>query len=219
MSASDQCRKESPGAGSGTLEPVRERHSVRQDRLEVNDVRQLLKNLPVRTPSVDLKLRLRVAASREASHRRTVPQGLLPAMGYHLNQCISMLMRPMAIPTAGGFLSALLLFGVLSPSLFVRGTVRTSTDIPTGLYLEPSVKSSLPLEYDGEAMLVEVALDQQGRLIEYSVSPGTRATPEVMRSIENHLLTMVFNPAVVFGQPTASKMKIWLLNNRIDIRG
>lgn len=218
MTASDKCRQQSSAAECGP-EPVRNRQSGRPDRLELSDLRQLLKSLPDRTPSEDLKLRLRVAASREASRRRTVPQGTIPALWYHFNQWMSELMRPIAIPTAGGFLSALLLFGVLSPSLFVRGAVTRSADIPTVLYMEPSVKSSLPLEYDGEAMLVEVALDQEGRLIDYSVPLGRVSSPEARRSIENHLLTMVFNPAVVFGQPTASKLKIWLLSNRIDIRG
>jgi hypothetical protein len=160
-----------------------------------------------------------VVASREASRRRTVPQGGFAALWFHFNQWFSELMRPIAIPTAGGFLSALLLFGVLSPSLFVRGAVTRSADIPTVLYMVPSVKSSLPLEYEGEETLVEVALDEEGRLIEYSMPQGQVASLEARRSLENHLLTMVFNPAVVFGQPTASKLKIWLRSNRIDIRG
>jgi hypothetical protein len=166
-----------------------------------------------------LKLRLRVIGSREASRRRTVPHGKLAALWFYFNQWITELMRPIAIPTAGGFVSALVLFGALSPSLVVRGAVAETADIPTVLYMEPSVKSSLPLVYEGEAMLVEVALDEAGRLIDYSMPAGDASSREVRLSIENHLLTMVFNPAVVFGQPTASKLKIWMRNNRIDIRG
>jgi hypothetical protein len=212
MTASDNFRNEGSAAASRSRAPVRERQSI-------TDVRQLLRALPRRSPPDDLRVRLQVLASREASRRRTVPEGTLAALWFHFNQWFAELMRPIAIPTAGGFLSALLLFGVLSPSLFVRGTVTESADIPTVLYMEPSVKSSLPLEYEGEAMLVEVALDQEGRLIDYSVSQGRVGSLGNRRSIENHLLTMVFNPAVVFGQPTASKLKIWLRSNRIDIRG
>ena len=206
----DNCRNES-SAG-------RRSRALGYGRQPITDVRQLLASLPTHVPPEDLRMRLRVTASREASRRRTVPEGTFAALWYHFNQWFSELMRPIAIPTAGGFFSAILLFGVLSPSLFVRGAVTQSADIPTVLYMEPSVKSSLPLEYDGEEALVEVALDQEGRLIEYSMPHG-RVAPEERRSIENHLLTMVFNPAVVFGQPTASKLKIWLRSNRIDIRG
>lgn len=211
MTASDDNRTNSSAAHSRS-------RAMARDRQSIPDVQRLLRSLPNRGVPEHLKVGLRVIASREASRRRTVPQGKLAALWFHFNQSFNELMRPIAIPTAGGFLSALLLFGVLSPSLFVRGTVRDIVDIPTGLYMEPSVKSTLPLNYDGEAMLVEVALDEYGRLIDYS-PVGSLSSVEERRSIENHLLTMVFNPAVVFGQPTASKLKIWLRNNRIDIRG
>lgn len=183
------------------------------------DVRQVLQSLPRRTPSEDLKVQLRVLASREASRRRTVPQGKFAAMWHHFNEWMSELMRPIAIPTAGGFVSALLLFGMLSPSLAVRGVAVESVDIPTGLYIGASVESSLPLAYEGESLLVEVALDKEGRMIDYSVPEGQLSSPSLRRSIENHLLTMVFNPATTFGQPTAAKLKVWLRTNRIDIRG
>jgi hypothetical protein len=212
MTGSDNYRNQSSAAGSRSRAQARDRQSIA-------DISGLLKSLPQRTPPVDLKIRLKVLASREASRRRTVPQGSFAALWFHFNQWFSELMRPIAIPTAGGFFSALLLFGVLSPSLFVRGAVTRSADTPTVLYMVPSVKSSLPLEYEGEAMLVEVVLDEEGRLVEYSVPEGHVASQEARRSLENHLLTMVFNPAVVFGQPTASKLKIWLRSNRIDIRG
>ena len=212
MTGSDNYRNDSSAATSRS-------RALARDRQSVADIPRLLKSVPQRTPPQDLRIRLQVTASREASRRRTVPQGSFAALWFHFNQWFAELMRPIAIPTAGGFLSALLLFGVLSPSLFVRGAVTGSADIPTVLYTVPSVKSSLPLEYDGEATLVEVALDQEGRLIEYSVPQGHVGSLEARRSLENHLLTMVFNPAVVFGQPTASKLKIWLRSNRIDIRG
>lgn len=214
MTGPDKYRNESSAARSGGRAAARDRQSI------TSNIRPVLKSLPSRQPPEDLKVRLRVIASKEASRRRTIPQGKFAALWYHFSQWTSELMRPVAIPTAGGFISALLLFGVLSPSLFVRAVATPVADVPTALYMEPSVKSSLPLEYDGEATLVEVALDQQGRLIDYSISDGTSSSKESRRSLENHLLTMVFSPATVFGQPTPSKMKIWLLrSNRIDIRG
>ena len=44
------------------------------------------------------------------------------------------LMRPLAIPTAGGFAAALVLFSMLAPSLAVRGGSVSTADTPTGLY-------------------------------------------------------------------------------------
>jgi hypothetical protein len=212
MTGSENLRNNRSAAASRSRATARDRQSPA-------DIRLTLKSLPSRPVPEDVQLRVRVIASREASRRRTIPEGKFAALWYHLNQWMSDLMRPVAIPTAGGFVSALLLFGVLSPSLFVRAAVTSTADTPTVLYMEPSVKSSLPLEFDGEAMLVEVALDEEGRLIEYSLPSGDASTAQARRSVENHLLTMVFNPAIVFGQPTASKLKIWLRSNRIDIRG
>ena len=65
------------------------------------------------------------------------------------------LMRPLAMPTAGGFASAVILFGSrcpsgYSPSLAIP--MPAMIDVPTGLYTEASVKSICPVRISRRAI-------------------------------------------------------------------
>src|SRR5687767_12130421 len=111
-------------------------------------VRHLLRGLPEREPAAELRMRLRVLASKESSRRRarvTWSQTVRTWVS-DFSLLANNLMRPLAIPTAGGFVSALLLFGVLAPGLATRGAV-AGQDIPTVLYTEPSVRSITPFGF------------------------------------------------------------------------
>lgn len=207
--------------------PAREQQQLRRHLLscadcaeyspETRKLRAALRAIPAPTPSGDLNLRLRVLASREAS-RRKQGTGRMQLVR-RLQRWADELMRPLAIPTAGGFASALLLFAMLAPSLAMRAHSPAGEDIPTGLYTEASVKSSLPFGYEGQDVLVEVYIDGSGHMVEYTIPFASAASPELRRSIENHLLTMVFNPATNFGQPIAGKIRVWFHTSRIDVRG
>ena len=96
-------------------------------------------------------------------------------------------MRPLAIPTAGGFVSALLLFAVLAPGLTTRGAT-PGNDVPTVLYTEASVRSFIPLGFHNENITIEVTIDGDGRVIDYSLPNGPSKDPALHRSIENYLL-------------------------------
>ena len=194
--------------------------SVGVNQLSDARLRTALKSLPAQIPAADLKLRLQVLASREASRQRQFRSGRLAFWMHEFRQWMDNLMRPIAIPTAGGFFSALLLFATLAPSLAVRGVPASLVDVPTGLYTEASVKSSLPFGYDGQEVIVELTLDEGGRMVDYSLPQAqAESSPEIRRYIENHLLTMQFTPAMAFGQPMAAKLRIWFRSNRIDVRG
>jgi len=187
---------------------------------EVRRMRAALKSLPVRVSPGDLDLRLRIMASQEASRRRLALKHPFGFARQTAQRWLGELMRPIAIPTAGGFFSALLLFGVIAPPLAMRGDTGLIADVPTGLYQEASVKSSLPFGYDGDAVLVEISVDEDGRMIDYAMAkPYYLKSPELRRNIETHLLTMVFNPARSFGQPMVGKLRLWFRTNRIDVRG
>ena len=194
--------------------------SVGAGQLSDVRLRTTLKSLPVQAPPPDLRVQLQVLASREASRQRQIRSGRLAFWFRELRHWMDELMRPLAIPTAGGFVSALLLFAVLAPSLAVRGVPASLVDVPTALYTEASVKSLLPFGYDGGELVVELTVDEGGRMVDYSLpqAPHT-STPEMRRYIENHLLTMQFTPATTFGQPTPTKLRIWFRSNRIDVRG
>lgn len=219
MTGPDLCRE------SGSLEPTRRsRNAVGcpapANRLSDAGLRAALKSLPPQMPPPDFRVRLQVLASKEAARQRELRAGKLAFWLRQCRQWVDDLMRPIAIPTAGGFASALLLFAVLAPSIAARSVPVSLVDVPTVLYTEASVKSSLPFGYDGQEVVVELSLDEGGRMVDYSLPESAKtSSPEIRRYIENHLLTMQFIPATAFGQPTAAKLRIWFRSNRIDVRG
>jgi len=136
---------------------------------EIRELRCTLKSLPQRRLSEDLGMRLRVLASKESSRRKSRASlaDLWNTWMSDFRLWANNLMRPLAIPTAGGFASALLLFGVLAPSLAMRGAVVTTEDVPTVLYTEASVRSFMPLGFHDEDITIEVTIDGDGRVIDY----------------------------------------------------
>ena len=189
--------------------------------VDIRQIRQALRSMPQRIAPPELDLKLRVLASQQASYRRQTRGSRAVAVWQRVRSWANELMRPVALPTAGGFASAVVLFGLLAPSLALRSAPVEPFDIPTALYTEASVKSSLPLAYDGDEMLVELTVDEAGRMVDYSLPAHVQAQfpMPARRNIENHLLTMVFNPATTFGQPIAGRVRIWLRNSKITIRG
>jgi len=129
-------------------------------------------------------------------------------------------MRPLAIPTAGGFASAMVLFSVFASGLGMPTCTATHVDVPTGLYTEASVKSYLPLGFQNSDLFVELTIDDQGRVVDYTLpAMSSPASQELRRNIENHLLFTQFNPATSFGQPIVGKVRLWFRSSRIDVKG
>ncbi len=129
---------------------------------------------------------------------------------------LSNLMRPVALPAAGGLLTALILFGVLIPAVSFRRAA-FSHDVPTALSTEPQFKqaSLLPVSDD---LLVEAWIDEQGKISSYRVLNSTQGqSANLEYQLGNVLLTTVFVPATRFGQPTSGKVLFSL--RRINIRG
>jgi len=129
---------------------------------------------------------------------------------------LSNLMRPVALPAAGGVLTALILFGVLIQAVSFRRAV-FNHDVPTALSTDPQFKqASLPPVF--EDLLVEAWIDEQGRISSYRIlnaPPGQGASVDYQ--LGNVLLTTIFEPATRFGQPISGKVLFSL--RRINIRG
>jgi len=132
------------------------------------------------------------------------------------------LMRPLALPVAGGLLSAVVLFGLVVPNFFAPHPVSNSADVPTVLSSEPNFVGLGPFGFTvEEPFAVDVKLDSQGRFVDYSL-PGSQAwtkDPEVRRSIENALLFTRISPGTTFGQPASSSIRIIIRRSYIDVRG
>jgi hypothetical protein len=129
------------------------------------------------------------------------------------------LMRPLAIPAAGGLVSALVLFSILTPPLTI-GVVSANNDIPTVLYTEASLKS-VPFVYGDDDIVVELTIDEQGNMVDYKLPTRSHLdeSPDLRRLFESNLLFTKFTPATTFGQPMVGKVRISFRASRIDVKG
>jgi hypothetical protein len=191
------------------------------DNGEFRNVRQVLQDLPRREVNPDLHMRLRVLASRESARQRaraTLYQRCRTWLA-DFRLVADNLMRPLAIPTAGGFFSALFLFGVLAPTLATPTAAAVSQDVPTALYTDAYVQFYSPVGFRNVDVPVEVTISPEGRVIEFSIPSEYHVSPELERSIANTLLFTQFVPVRNFGQPIKSKIRTWIQNHQIDVRG
>jgi hypothetical protein len=127
------------------------------------------------------------------------------------------LMRPMALPFAGGVLSALVMFAMLVPSLAFPHNFRN--DVPLWrLYTDPALEEMNPVDA-GDEIVVEVTIDERGRVQGYVVTQG-RMTPEIENNLENNLVLFSrFAPATVFGRPTWGRVLVSFRRSQISVRG
>ena len=129
-------------------------------------------------------------------------------------------MRPLAVPVAGGVFSAVTLFNLWVVPAY-PAFARTGADVPTQLSTEARVKGFSSIGTAGEDVVLDVALDDSGRMVDYKIlSTGYMPDANSRRKLENLLVFQTtFVPATSFGQPTASKIRLWLSSSRIDVKG
>ena len=124
-------------------------------------------------------------------------------------------MRPIAVPAAGGLLSAVVLFGILMSGLAASGPGLNS-DVPityfaTTWVTDPSLRSPPPFGID-ENVVVEAFVDGRGAVYDFRVVrlPATHPADhaKLKSELANVLLTASFDPATIWGQPVRGKMLI-----------
>src|ERR1700722_8019874 len=173
--------------------------AARQERAV--QLRRSLRSLPMAAPPARLATDLRILASKEVLRRQRMGS-LSSLLRYGIERCrlpIDNLMRPLALPAAGGLVSALFIFVTLIPSLgFLRGD--SSNDKPTALYTEASVVSMADVasrSKSSDDTVVEVQINELGHMVDYRVLQG-----QMSSEIGNLLLFTTFTPATMFLQPT-----------------
>jgi anti-sigma factor RsiW len=171
----------------------------------------------------ELSARLRVMASHERERRvaRMSLSARLSDWAGHARLCFDNLMRPLALPFAGGSLMALVTFSLLVPSLsfphnfgdqsWFKPPMPESTYVPGVVHNALIVRSDIAVPQGMNA--VELTIDEQGKVRDYSVAGGS-LTPDLQSII---MLPPPFHPATVLGLPIPSKVKVievQLPNNR-----
>lgn len=185
-------------------------------------IREALRSLPQRTPPPDLTLRLRVAASKarlESSGAATPWSRWRDRFQLSLKN----LMRPLALPLVGGLCSAIVLFSALVPtftSTFAEAKTSTRWDVPTMLNTEPTVKYMVPVAFAETDAVVDLTIDEQGRVVNYRIvsAPGQQ-TEELRRRLENRILFIEFWPATAFSKPVAGTIRVSFGSGHVEVRG
>ncbi|MBL8217572.1 MAG: zf-HC2 domain-containing protein [Bryobacterales bacterium] len=186
---------------------------------ELQRTRGMVRSLHgAKTPPADLAARLKVMAVREAAGRRDAvrKESAIAFAWSGLQQRVRNSMQPLALPFAGGLVSAMVLFSMLLPTFPVVART-TPHDVPLGFYQEPTVVSVAPFGFANDEIIVEVTLDDQGQVIDCRL-PDT-ASAEMRREIENTLLFSRFTPALAFGQPTTARLRLTFRRSHIDVKG
>jgi hypothetical protein len=177
--------------------------------------RSTLKRLPVLAVPKNLTSKLRVLASYDRERRQGAGEFSSPWQRYLTRARLHLqdLMRPLALPAAGGLLSSVLFFTMLVDTFAVQ--MPTMNDIPIGRYTQVRVDSLSPFGFTGCKMTVELTVDKTGRVIGFSVPNGT-VTPEEMKQLGNLILFSSFSPAQADGQPTSGKVVVKTLHINVE---
>ncbi|MEP7354440.1 MAG: hypothetical protein ABI824_14535 [Acidobacteriota bacterium] len=184
----------------------------------------MLKSLPQRVPPARLTSSLLALATRE--HQRALAPALklrFPTRWYdRLQLDIQNLMRPLAVPFAGGVFSAVALFSLFVVPAYPVLAIQGRADVPTGLSTTAQIyRTSSATGMSGAEVVVDILVDGQGRMIDYViVSGGTNLKdPHIRTGLENVLLFTEFVPATAFGQPKSGRVRLSLHSSSINVKG
>jgi hypothetical protein len=184
--------------------------------------RQAMKALPARIPPPLLDTRLRVLASRERQRRqsRLSVAHAFNAWRERTSFSLRNLMRPLALPVAGGIFSAAVLFSTILPDLVWR-IQNTTADVPTALLTQAVIKDAAPMGIAEDEIVVDCSVDDHGHMTDYRVIRGKNllTDEEMRRSLENKLMFTTFTPATQFGQPTAGTVRVFFQTTKVVVRG
>ena len=193
-------------------------HECASRSRDLAGVRNVLRALPVKQLPARLASELQVLASHERARRVAGPWRIaLEAFRLAVNN----LMRPVAIPFAGGVASAMFLFSMLTPTLTIRAA-DARTDVPAyhWLYTQGTMIDTPPFGFQGNEIEVVLTLDKNGQITDYACSDG-KVSRQVMDSIGNTLLFSSFEPPTMFGLPMAGKIRVTFkkVGDHIVVRG
>jgi hypothetical protein len=187
---------------------------------DLSELHSALRSLPSAAPPARLLTQLQVIASRE--RMRQLSRGTLTALIHfwagELRLFFDNLMRPLAIPFAGGLVSALFLFTMLAPAL--QFPHRSGHDVLlSGLFAQSQATfEEIPqFGFSEDDVVVLVTLDRDGRMIDYSIP--NNVTSKLRNDIANMILFTRFEPATELGMPIAGKILVSFRRDKIVVHG
>ncbi|HVW85527.1 MAG TPA: zf-HC2 domain-containing protein [Bryobacteraceae bacterium] len=184
---------------------------------EVRSLRSGLRHLPVRHVPPMVNTRLRVLASRERS-RQLARQDFASWMAEQKSRAklfFDNLLKPFAVPAAGGVLASFLCFGVIVDNLHVIQDLRN--DLPVGISTDVAIDELTPFSFRGQDLMVQLTVDSTGHVTDFELPQTANPTPAELQEIGNLVLYSTFTPAFRFGRPVASKRYFYI--GHISVKG
>jgi hypothetical protein len=173
---------------------------------DVSSLRNGFRNLPMQVVPPLTATKLQVLASRERSRRllRMDPKAWLRDKLSSARMTFSHFLRPFAVPATGGLLASCLCFTAIAHTLHLRPYL-VGEDTPFGLFSEMTIDDVSPFSFPGKDVTVQVTVDADGKVADYTMAQGARPTPEEFEQVGSFLLYSTFNPAMRSGERVSSK--------------
>jgi hypothetical protein len=189
---------------------------------DISSMHNGFRHLPVQAmpPLVTTKLQILASRERSRQYMRLHPALWLRDKFASLMLAFDHFLRPYAVPATGGFLASCLCFSLIARTLELRPYL-VDNDIPIGIFSQITVGNSSPFSVPGQDIYVQVTVDANGNVINYSAMPGSNPTPEQMERIGGWILYSTFAPAMRDGLRVSSK-RIFVINHmdyQVDSRG
>jgi hypothetical protein len=196
-----------------------------EDHLEsVQEMRAAMADMAKIPVPAALTARLQVAASHEYARRVAHANFAARVRDWKgtIRLFVDNLMRPFAVPVTGGLVSALVLFGLLVPSLTLHRS--TAAEPPLALLTDPEGEivggakfgnvarlESGDVTISGNEVSLVLLIDARGYVQDYYLSDG-----ELTQEMKNLILLSRFTPATIYGQPTwGLKQVVFQHSNRM----
>lgn len=173
---------------------------------EMRSVRSSLGRLPEPQIPTNLRVRLRVAASRERQILMETRWSRLQRIWNRWRTRLDEWMRPLTLPATGGLLSSFVLFGALA---FTIGTSTRSVtyEVPV-IYQERIDANLVPVELRNSVVLT-LSLDGNGRIRDYAVRDGAASfVGDAARLQSNSISLPAFPSVLALPQPISSDIRI-----------
>ncbi len=175
---------------------------------QIDETRSHLRRTPSIAPPRALKTRLRIMASREQQTQEQHHGSRVRVFWEKWKFRIDELMRPLTIPATGGLLSSLILFALFG--LTIESSVQSATyEVPV-FYSEHMDANLVPVELRS-AVVLNIALDTKGRILDYSVRDGSASfTGDASRLQYNNISMPEFPTVLALARPISSDISISL---------
>jgi hypothetical protein len=173
---------------------------------DISSLRTGFRHLPVRSVPPLVATRLQVLSSRERSRQllRMDPGAWLRDKLSSAMMAFNHFLRPFAVPATGGLLASCLCFTLIAHTLHLRPYL-LGDDTPIGIFSDMTIDDVSPFSYPGKDVTVQVTIDADGQVADYSMAQGGRPTPEEFEQVGSLLLYSTFTPAMRSGERVSSK--------------